>query len=120
MKLRAYLLILTLLVSGCTVANLGDRATTIEAILAQPQRVVDAFTDPVRRKHIFSRIAEASVGAAITGGIVLAVGFPFVLPAVIAGVLGEYFFYEFISEPAGWTGYYWERGERDDEEFIYP
>ena len=104
---------LLLLIQGC--------AATQSAILDTPKRLNDALIkDPVRRTHVLSRVLEGSLGGATTAGILIATGPYLMLPAALAGVLMEFIYYEYIAEPAGWTGYYFERGPRDDEEFIYP
>lgn len=41
------------------------------------------------------------------------------IPASLAILLGEFLLYEFVLEPLGLTGHYWERGPRDGETFIY-
>ena len=81
-------------------------------------RVADAFIDPVRRRHVIARIAETYIPATI----VLALGdagwWSFAWAVVV--VIGELVVYEFVIEPLGWTGYYWERGPRDGETFTRP
>lgn len=91
-----------------------DRAT--EAIQETPKRISDAWRDPIRRRNSISRIVEALVGggAAILGFLWL--GWLGVLLAVPA----EFIYYEYLAEPAGWSGHYWERGPRDGETFKRP
>ena len=82
-----------------------------EAVFATPQRIADAFIDPIRRRQIFGRIAETAVPAFI-------VTFSIWKTAVI--VLGEWLLYEWLLEPLGVAGHYWERGPRDGERFKKP
>ena len=81
-------------------------------------RVRDAFADPVRRRHVAARVLETAVpGAAV----LLLTGAGWWAPGAVAAlVLGELCIYEFLLEPIGWAGHYWERPARDGEVFIYP
>lgn len=116
------------------------------ALGATRRRVVDAFSDPIRRCHIVGRIAEGYLG-----GLALVVfsvqtflmsdgiswreilGDPstvvvlLALPAIVPMI--EYVVYEFVLEP--WAkarvrrgkpsivGPYWERSPQDGERFLY-
>lgn len=82
-----------------------------------PQRIKDALTDPVRRRHILGRIAETWVPCVAILPLV-AGWWALALAPVI--VIGELVVYEFVTEPLGWTGPYWERSPRDGEVFINP
>ena len=90
---------------------------SLRAIKETPQRIVDAWLDPVRRIHSISRILEGYVPAFIILTI-LGIQWTFAWAGLI--VLGEFLVYEWLLEPLGLTGYYWERGPRDDERFIRP
>ena len=81
------------------------------AVKDTPKRLIDGWVDPVRRKHSISRILETFIPA-------ISVTFSFWKAALI--VLGEFLLYEWILEPLGYTGYYWERGPRDEEKFTRP
>ena len=90
---------------------------SLKAILETPRRIVDAWVDPVRRRHSISRIIEGYTPAYVVL-IILGVNYAFMWAALI--VLGEFLLYEWLLEPFGFTGYYWERGPRDDETFVRP
>jgi len=79
------------------------------AIKDTPKRIVDSWVDPVRRRHTIGRIMETFIPA-------IAITFSFWKAALI--VLGEWMLYEWILEPLGYAGYYWERGPRDEEKFT--
>lgn len=87
------------------------------AVRETPRRLVDAFTDPVRRRHIAAKALESGAGALAAGVVVALAGNWAVLAAPGAGVLVDWLVYEWITEPLGWAGHYWERGPRDDETF---
>lgn len=89
----------------------------LSPILEFPSRVKDAFTDPVRRRHIIGRIAETWVPSAAILSLVAGWWALALAPAI---VIGELAMYEFVLEPLGWTGHYWERSPRDGEVFINP
>ena len=78
---------------------------------------MDAWLDPVRRRHSISRILEGYIPAFI---ILTILGIPWALMWAGLIVLGEFLLYEWLLEPLGLTGYYWERGPRDDETFVKP
>jgi hypothetical protein len=80
-----------------------------QAILATPKRIQDSWVDPVRRKHSISRILETLIPVAI-------ITRSWWMPIVI--VVGEWMLYEWILEPIGWSGPYWERGPADGETFT--
>ena len=87
------------------------------AIRETPQRIADAWLDPVRRRHSLSRIVEGYIPAALVLTI-LGVRWAFAWAGLV--VLGEFLLYEWVLEPLGLAGYYWERGPRDDETFVRP
>ena len=78
---------------------------------------INALKDRLRRRNLVFRIIESSVGILIAIGVTYGWGLPI---GVIVGVMGEFLVYEFILEPAGLAGPYWERGPRDGERFTYP
>ena len=82
------------------------------------QRLRDGWMDPLRRRNSVARIVEGMVGgaASITSFVILP--FPWALVALGIGVLAEFVVYEFVLEPLGWIGPYWERGPRDGETFT--
>ena len=89
----------------------------LKAILETPRRIMDAWLDPVRRRHSISRIME-SYAPSMLVLTVLGVQWAFAWAAII--VLGEFLVFEWILEPLGLAGYYFERGPRDDEKFERP
>ena len=90
---------------------------SLRAIKETPQRIVDAWIDPVRRVHSISRILEGFIPAFI---ILTILDIPNTFAWAGLVVLGEFILYEWVLEPLGLTGYYWERGPRDDETFVRP
>lgn len=87
------------------------------AIRETPQRIVDAWVDPVRRRHSASRIVEGYAPAFL---VLTILGVRWAWAWAGAIVLGEFLVYEWVLEPLGLAGFYWERGPRDDERFIRP
>ena len=73
-------------------------------------RFADAFLDPQRRKQVAWRCVESLVGLLI----VAFAGWPWVL----AGLLAEFVVYEYILEPLGLSGPYWERTPPDGKTFT--
>jgi len=99
-------------------------------------KFVAAFKDPIRRRNVCSRIVEGVIGCTTTMGIFTALTilslqyltswsslgvsvFINLVLSVFIGVMMEFIYYEYIAEPLGWSGHYWERGPRDGETFIY-
>lgn len=90
-------------------------------------RIADAILDPLRRRNVVSRILEGWLGGVTAATIVLRVtqvhqtgmGWTILLGA-LAAPLVEFLVYEFLLEPLGWSGHYWERGPRDGEVFTRP
>jgi len=97
----------------------GDFKTPI---LEFGRRVRDAFTDPLRRRNILGSVIERALG--IWGALLLTILIsPWWLATVVATVCGIVIMlavYEFVLEPLGWVGHYWERGPRDGETFKNP
>lgn len=70
-----------------------------------PYFLWDALTYPPRRRQVCWRLVEVLVGLLVV----------FYLPTwqgVLAGLASEFLVYEFLLEPLGLAGYYWERGPR--------
>lgn len=90
----------------------------IKNVLLDLPRRIQAFRDPLRRRNLAGRIAETLIPTFL----VLWVGVTgeWMLSLRWAGgvVLGEFLLYEFLLEPLGWSGHYWERGPRDGESFT--
>lgn len=117
------------------------------AIGATRRRVVDAFSDPIRRLHILWRVIEGYLGgvaalAAWEGWLsrdftlvdrldvlTMVALYPPIWLCALAAPLAEYLVYEFLLEPwAKWrvrrgkrsiAGPYWERSAQDGERFIH-
>lgn len=123
MRGHAALLVLLLALSGC--------ASTLSALGKTPQRVEDAFEDPIRRTHIITKVGLESSTASVAIGCAVLVPFPFSIAVCpVLAVAYNYVAYEFFLEPhakdevaAGrpsTTGPYWEGGPQDGEVFTYP
>lgn len=80
-------------------------------ILDMPKRLVNVALDPYRRRQALFRIVETVVPAFLI---------TFSIWKTAAIVLGEFVLYEFLLEPVGVAGHYWERGPRDGERFVRP
>ena len=90
----------------------------LRAVRETPRRIADAWLDPVRRRHSISRIAESYVPAL---AILLILGHGWMSFAWAAAItLGEFLLYEWVLEPVGLAGYYWERAAREGERFVRP
>ena len=70
-----------------------------------PYFVRDAITYPPRRRQVCWRLVEVLVG-------LLVVLYWPSWAGVLTGLVGEFLVYEFILEPLGLAGLYWERGPR--------
>lgn len=92
---------------------------SLKAIKETPQRIVDAWIDPVRRVHSISRIAESYVPAFVVLFTLTRSWWLSTIGATVITLL-EFVFYEWLLEPLKLSGYYWERGPRDDEHFTHP
>lgn len=92
------------------------KSPTLTAVRETPKRFANAWRDPLRRRNGLSRVGEALVGggAAVLG--FMALGWWGLPLAIVA----EFAYYEYIAEPNGWSGPYWERGPRDGETFKRP
>lgn len=88
------------------------------AIRETPQRMADAWCDPVRRRQSAGRIAESYLPTAAMLG-VLGVGWTSFVWGLLV-VAAEFLFFEWLLEPLGIAGAYWERGPRDGETFRRP
>ena len=84
------------------------------------QRIIDGWVDPIRRRNSISRIVEGLIGCLVTLMGFVFLPFPWVILSPGLGVLAEFIVYEFVLEPCGFSGHYWERGPRSGEEFRRP
>ncbi|MBI4346906.1 MAG: hypothetical protein HY553_08635 [Elusimicrobia bacterium] len=101
--------------SGNADASPKAKNSTLHAIEQTPRYAKEAFSDPLRRRNIASRVTEGLIGAAAA-----VAGYALLGPiGLFAGVAAEFLFYEYIAEPQGWSGHYWERGPRDGESFKH-
>lgn len=91
----------------------------LKAILETPKRLWDALTDPVRLRHSISRLIETVVPACLVLRLLGMDPWLAILAAILIHI-GEFAIYEYILEPLGVTGRYFERGPREDETFINP
>ena len=90
-----------------------------------PQRLKDALTDPIRRKHLVVRTAlEAFTGVT---GVAWYIWMPHPWCYLLAGPVAagaSLIMYEFILEPilknTEWIWPYWEGGPRDGQTFRNP
>ena len=107
------------------------------AILDMPRRIHGGLADPIRRRNLFWRIVEGYVGglaAVLLWGTFWTAETDWLRwyePALdmlaswklyagaLAAPLAEFLVYEFVLEPLGVAGHYWERGPRDGETFRY-
>ena len=84
----------------------------------------DWLKDPQRRKHVFWRVVQTYAGwlvgwlafMAFLGSWVLDV-FVIGLAAGVVCVLGNFLLYEFVLEPLGLLGPYWEGGPEDGKPY---
>ena len=88
------------------------------ALRDTPTRLADAWRDPVRWRNSISRIAEGWVGGALAAW--LAGGGAWSPLIGLAAPAAEFAVYEYVLEPLGLTGHYWERGPRWNERFVRP
>lgn len=80
------------------------------------QRLRDGWMDPLRRRNSLARIAESYLPSLC---VLVAVGQGWrALGWAAAITFLEFVLYEFVLEPLGWIGPYWERGPRDGETFT--
>lgn len=85
------------------------------------QDIRNALRDPIRRRNVVARIIEGlGGGLAVAGPVSLVVGAWWPLLLAPLAPLAEFVIYEFLLEPAGLSGHYWERGPRDGEVFRWP
>ena len=91
--------------------------TILRAIVETPKRIKDAFTDPVRRRHVLARFLECGAAAVAVGVVVKVAGWYGLALGPLVGIFVDFMVYEYITEPLGWAGHYWERTPRDGETF---
>ena len=89
------------------------------AISDTPRRVADAWVDPVRRRHSIGRIVESYVPICALL-LVLGHGWRAAITGAIIALVGEFVIFEYLLEPLGLSGHYFERGPRDEEIFTRP
>ena len=119
MKKVAAVALCLLVLTGC--------ARVQYAIEATPQRVQEAFSDPVRRTHIATQIGRVSSSAGV-GIACTALLSPFLVAALVCpfvAVAFDYLNFEYVLEPLSkervsrgkpsLVGPYWETGPRADE-----
>ena len=85
----------------------------LQQIVNYPGFLWDTVRSPLRIRNVISRFSETGVALAV---------FAYIGPSM-AGVafalLAGFVWYEFILEPAGLAGHYFERGPREGERFKY-
>lgn len=86
-----------------------------EALRDMPRRLRGAFRDPLRRRNLAGRVFEALVGGGAAIGGAWVWGWP---AGLLLAPLAEFVVYEFLLEPLGWAGHYFERGPREGEAFT--
>ena len=91
----------------------------ILAIRDTPRNIANAWLDPVRRRHSLSRIIEGYIGGL---AVVWFLGVsPWAKPFVaLLAPLAEYLVFEYVLEPLGIAGHYWERAAGEGEVFTRP
>lgn len=89
----------------------------VAAILGTPRNITNAWLDPVRRRHSISRIVEGYAGGL---AVVWFLGVsPWAKPfAALLAPLAEYIVFEYVLEPLGMSGSYWERAPGEGETFT--
>jgi hypothetical protein len=123
MKRLVALSLVLLTLSGC--------ASFRHAVEAMPQRIDDAFSDPVRRTHIVTQAGRiaSSAGIGITCVSLLAPTVVGMLVCPIVAIIADFLSYEFVLEPLSkelvkegkpsLIGPYWETGPRTDEGEVF-
>ena len=74
-----------------------------------PYFLYDALTYAPRRRNVIWKIIESLLG-------LLVVWYFRAWWAIPVGLAAEFLVYEYVAEPLGWTGPYWERGPRSEQE----
>ena len=85
----------------------------LQQIINYPGFLWDTVRSPLRIRNVLSRLSETGVALAV---------FAYFGPsfmAVVYALMAEFVWYEFILEPAGLAGHYFERGPREGEKFKY-
>lgn len=99
---------------------MSEKGDFLSPILETPRRIKDALSDSVRRRHVLARLLECGAAAVSAGVVVFTAGWYGLFLAPIVGTFVDFLVFEYITEPLGWAGYYWERGPRDEEKFVKP
>ena len=109
------------------VLALGGCASFQHAVVATPQRVEDAFSDPVRRTHVMTQVSRVTTTASmgITCAALLSPTIVGVLVCPLVALAYDYLSYEYVLEPISkdlvlrvepsLVGPYGESGPRADE-----
>ena len=90
-----------------------ERNPFIQRLLDFPGYQKGFWTSPKRLRNMAGRLSETLLALAV---------FCLVGPTmlgVICALLSEFVLYEFVLEPAGLVGHYFERGPRDGETFKH-
>ena len=88
-----------------------ERNPFIQRIIDFPGYQKGFWTSPKRLRNMAGRLSETLLALLV---------FWLIGPtwyAIIAALLAEFVLYEFVLEPAGLVGHYFERGPRDGETF---
>lgn len=89
------------------------------AVLATPRRIWDALRDRARRRQAVARALE-TVAPAFGVLLLLGHGWRGALGGAVLVHLGEFAVFEWILEPLGWSGHYFERPRRDGTPYDHP
>ena len=112
---------------GLCLLMLAGCARVQYAIEATPERVQEAFGDPIRRTHIATQVGRvsSSAGVGITCAALLSPFFVAALVCPFIAVAFDFLIYEYVLDPLSWelvregkpslVGPYWETGPRADE-----
>lgn len=79
------------------------------ALLDTPARLKTIQEDPIRARHLIGRVLESCVGGGAAGSLL---AFPLGLIGCPVAVATDFLVYEYILEPLGLVGPYFERGPR--------
>jgi len=95
------------------------RTAVLTAIRETPRRMWDAVRDPVRLRQSAGRFVE-TVAPAFVLLLVFGHGWRTALAGAVLIHVGEFLVYEWLLEPLGIAGHYFERGARWGESFRRP
>ena len=94
-------------------------AAVLGAVRETPARIWDALRDPVRLRQSVGRLVE-TVAPAFVLLLVFGHGWRAALVGAVLIHVGEFLLYEWVLEPLGIAGHYFERGPRWGETFRRP